>query len=203
VNIGVIGSGNIGGTLAECWAEAGHEVALSNTRGPESLQAFVDRIGSRARAVTVDDAAAFGDVVLAAIPFGKYETLPASALAGKIVIDAMNYFPARDGEIEFGDLGSSELVARHLSDSRVIKAFNTLPAQRLAKEGSSSASLEDRLVVWVAGDDAEAKAVVDGLVRDIGFAPLDTGSLHDGGKRQQPGQSLFIGVTLAEARKLL
>jgi len=203
VNIGIIGSGNIGGTLAERWANGGHDVALSNSRGPETLADFAARIGPRARATTIEEAAAFGDIVLAAIPYGKYETLPAGALGGKIVIDAMNYYPQRDGEIDFGDFASSELVARHLTGSRVVKAFNTLPAQRLATGGDTAAPLDERLVVWMAGDDAEAKAVVGRLIEEFGFAPLDAGSLHEGGLRQQSGGPLFVGVTLAEARKLL
>ena len=95
MNVGIIGSGNIGATAARLFADAGHDVAVSNSRGPESLAPLVEEIG--ARAATVEEAAAFGDVVLVAMPFFAYETLPAEALAGKVVIDAMNYYPARDG----------------------------------------------------------------------------------------------------------
>ncbi len=126
MKIGIIGSGHIGGTLAKLWAKAGHQVAISNSRGPASLAALVAEIGPQARAATVEEAAAYGEVVLVAIPYGKFDTLPFAKMSGKIVIDAMNYYPQRDGQIDFGDLTSSELVARHLPGGRLVKAFNTM-----------------------------------------------------------------------------
>ncbi len=102
MHIGIIGAGNIGTTTARLFVDAGHQVAISNSRGPESLVGLVAALGPNARAMTVDDAAAFGDVVLVAIPFGCYETLPSARLAGKIVVDAMNYYAQRDGRRDFG-----------------------------------------------------------------------------------------------------
>lgn len=134
MNIGIIGSGNIGATTAGLFAGVGHEVAISNSRGPETLESLVEKIGPRAHAATVEEAADFGEVVLVAIPFYAYETLPADRFAGKIVVDAMNYYASRDGEIDFGGLGSSELLARHLPDSRVVKAFNTMYYETLPRE---------------------------------------------------------------------
>jgi predicted dinucleotide-binding enzyme len=126
MNIGIIGSGNIGATAARLFADAGHEVAVSNSRGPESLVPLVKEIGPRGRAATVEDAADFGELVLVAMPFFAYETLPAEPLAGKVVVDAMNYYERRDGRIDFDGLTSSEVVARHLPNSRLVKAFNTM-----------------------------------------------------------------------------
>src|SRR2546421_367329 len=97
MKIGIIGAGMIGATTARLVARSGHEVAIANTRGPASLAELVHEIGPRARAATVDDAAAFGEIVLLAIPLGQYGTLPAEHLAGKIVVDAMNYYPQREG----------------------------------------------------------------------------------------------------------
>jgi len=190
LNIGIIGSGNIGATAARLFASVGHEVAVSNSRGPESLGPLVEEIGPRARAATVEEAAGFGDVVLVAMPFFAYETLPADRLSGKVVVDAMNYYAGRDGEIEFNGLSSSEAVARHLPGSRVVKAFNTMYYETLRAEGRSSAPVEERLVLFVAGDEEEAKSVVSRLIEEIGFTPVDTGSLSDSHK-QEPGSPIY------------
>jgi 8-hydroxy-5-deazaflavin:NADPH oxidoreductase len=121
-----------------------------------------------------------GDVVVAAIPLLAYETLPADALAGRIVIDAMNYCPGRGGRIEplegDGAIGSSELVARHLPGARVVKAFNTIQYARLRDEGRPPGD-PARLAIPIAGDDPAAKEVVGGLISEIGFDPVDAGSL--------------------------
>jgi hypothetical protein len=114
----------------------------------------------------------------------------------------MNYYPQRDGRIDFGGLTSSELVARHLPEGRLVKAFNTMYFETLATEGRPSAPPEDRLVLFVAGDDPEAKGVVVRLIHELGFAPLDTGSLRDGGRRQEPGSPIYNHpMKLAEARE--
>jgi predicted dinucleotide-binding enzyme len=190
VDIGIIGSGKIGGTAAKLFSRAGHRVVLANSRGPESLAAEVASLGPGVRAGTVDDAAKFGQLVLVAIPLGKYQTLPASALSGKIVIDAMNYYPQRDGELPLGGRTSSELVAGHLPSARVVKAFNTMFFETLGSRGRTDVADDDRLALFVAGDDADAKAVVARLIEEIGFAPVDTGPLRDSG-RQQPGSPIY------------
>jgi predicted dinucleotide-binding enzyme len=189
MNIGIIGSGNVGATTARLFAGAGHEVAVSNARGPAMLEPLVEEIGPQARAATVEEAAAFGEVMLVAIPFFAYETLPADQLAGKIVVDAMNYYEGRDGQMDFGGLTSSELLARGLLEARVVKAFNTMYYETLATGGRPSGN--SRLVLFVTGDDAEAKRIVSQLIEQIGFTPVDTGSLGEGGRRQQPGSPLY------------
>ena len=189
MNIGIIGSGNIGATAARLFAGAGHNVAISNSRGPESLRDLVSDIGENASAASVNDAADFGEVVLVAIPFFAYESLPADRLEGKIVVDANNYYPGRDGEMDFGGLTSSEVISGHLPGARLVKAFNTMYFQTLATEGKESEV--DRLVLFVAGDDEEAKSTVSRLIREIGFSPVDTGSLKEGGRRQQPGSPIY------------
>ena len=203
MNIGIVGSGNIGATAARLFAEAGHEVAVSNSRGPETLEGLVAAIGPRARAATVEEAADFGEVVLVAIPFFAYETLPTDLLAGKTVVDAMNYYPGRDGEMNLDGLGSSELLARHLPDARIVKAFNTMYYETLGAEGRPDAPSAERLVLFVAGDDAEAKAVVSGLIEEIGFTPVDVGTLEDG-RKQQPGSPIYDApMNEAQAREEL
>jgi 8-hydroxy-5-deazaflavin:NADPH oxidoreductase len=194
MKIGIIGSGNIGSTAARLFVKAGHDVAVSNSREPNTLQGLVAELGDRARALTVEEAARFGDMVLVAIPFGKYESLPAEAFAGKIVIDAGNYYPDRDGRFTDLDLDkttSSELVAKHLRNARVVKALNTIYYKDLAEQGDTNLSFEDRRAIFLAGDDAVAKSVVARLIAEIGFAPVDLGGLHEGGKRQQPGTPVY------------
>ena len=135
MNIGIIGAGNIGATAARLFANAGHRVAISNSRAPESLRDLVAELGPNVETTTVEDAAAFGEVVLVAIPFKDYETLPANQLAGKIVLDAMNYYAQRDGQIDFDDLRSSEVVARRLPRARLVKAFDSMYYETLATAG--------------------------------------------------------------------
>jgi 8-hydroxy-5-deazaflavin:NADPH oxidoreductase len=194
VKIGIIGSGKIGGTAARLFTRSGHEVAIANSRGPDSLADFVEELGENAQAATVDEAADFGDVVLEAIPFRHYRDLPADHLAGKIVIDADNYYPARDGHIDELDSDrttSTELIGRHLEGARMVKAFNTINAGELASDGRPDAPREERLALFVAGDDEDAKRVVSRLIEDIGYAPVDSGSLAEGGRRQQAGSPMY------------
>jgi predicted dinucleotide-binding enzyme len=206
LNIGIIGAGMIGTTTAKLFDRLGHRVTLSNSRGPDSLAEVIEQIGGKVRAGTVSEAAS-SDVVLVAIPLKSMDTLPAGDLHGKIVIDAMNYYPQRDGEIaelDSEELTSSELVARHLSSSRVVKAFNTMYFQTLASEGNPSAAEDDRLALFLAGNDGEAKEIVAGLIRECGFAAVDTGSLREGGLLQQAGGELYnLALTGGEARETL
>src|SRR3712207_6832586 len=111
-------------TAARLFARAGHEVAVSNSRGGSGLEELIRELGEGARATDTEEAARFGEVLLVAIPFGKYETLPAAAFEGKVVIDANNYYPQRDGNfpvLDSGETTSSELVAWHLKGARVVK----------------------------------------------------------------------------------
>ena len=188
MRIGIIGTGHIGSTAAELFEEAGHEVRTANTSGG------------------VEDAAVFGEVVLVAIPFGAHPTLPAEALEDKIVIDATNYYPGRDGhiaELDSDAVTSSELVAQHLEGARVVKAFNTMQAATLGEE-SRPAGDPQRLVLFVAGDDPGANRTVVDLIDEIGFDGVITGSLADGGRLQQPGSPVYgAELTIAEAQEAL
>lgn len=200
MRIGIIGSGNIGGTAGTHWARAGHQIMFSS-RHPEQLTQLAAQAGPNAQVGTPEEAAAFGDVVLVAIPFGLYHTLPAAQLAGKIVIDATNYYPQRDGEIDLHGLASSELIAQHLPGARLIKAFNTIYFRRLQSEGRDDPN--ERLAIFLAGDDLDAKQIVAGLIEEIGFAPVDTGSLHDS-TRQEPDSPIYNQpITALEARAML
>jgi len=207
MRIGVIGSGKIGGTVARLAAGAGHEVAIANSRGPESVEPLAAEIGHGARAETVEDVAHFGVMILIAIPFNALDELPADGLAGRIVIDAMNYYPNRDGnipELDSEELTSSELTARHLDRSRVVKSFNTMRWTDLGEGGKPDADFDDRLAMYIAGDDEDAKMSVGGVIDQFGFAPLDVGNLRDGGRQLQPGSPVYgESLTLADAKGVL
>ena len=204
MRIGIIGSGKIGGTLARLFARAGNEVAIANSRGPDSLRELVEELGERAHATTVEEATAFGDVVILAIPWRLREELPAGErFAGKVVVDAMNPYGA-GGVIDIEPSTSSEEVARLMPEARLVKAFNTIYFQRLAENGRPREPLAEREVIFVAGDDEEGKRLVSELIEQIGFAPYDTGTLAEGGRRQQPGSPIYnIQLSQAEADRHL
>jgi 8-hydroxy-5-deazaflavin:NADPH oxidoreductase len=193
MKIGIIGAGYIGGTTAHLFIDAGHELEISNSRNPETLERRVAELGPKARAATPAEAAKFGDVVLLAVPLKSYSNLPAAELRGKIVIDAMNYYPERDGhypQLDSGQTTSSEMVAAHLPGARLVKAFNTIWFEHLKSQGRKNAPVADRRAIFIAGDDAEAKRVVSNLIAEIGFGAYDMGSLRDG-RKQQPGTSVY------------
>ncbi len=195
MKIGIIGSGNIGATAARLFVRAGHEVALSNSRGGQGLEALVAEFGGKAQATTIEAAAKkSSEVILVAIPFGKLSTLPAGAFKGKVVIDAGNYYPERDGrfaELDRDETTSSELMASQLKEARLVKGFNTIYFKHLATQGDSSKPLEERRAIFIAGDDSGAKEIVARLIEEIGFAAVDTGLLHEGGRSQQPGTAVY------------
>ena len=207
MKIGIVGSGNIGGTAARLFVRAGHDVALSNSRGGEGLEGLVKELGDKAYATTIEKAAKFGDVVLVAIPFGNFSELPADAFKGKVVIDTGNYYPERDGKfppLDQDETTSSELMSSHLKEARLVKGFNTIYFKHLASLGDTSLPLEDRRAIFIAGDDSQAKEIVARLIEEIGFAAVDTGFLHEGGRSQQPGTALYNKeVTAREAAALL
>jgi 8-hydroxy-5-deazaflavin:NADPH oxidoreductase len=207
MKIGIIGAGNIGGIAARLFVDAGHEVAISNSRGPESLREQAAELGARAHAATVEEAARFGEVILLSIPFGKFKELPAAAFNGKIVIDSNNYYPQRDGhftDLEKGKTTSSELLSIYLHGARIVKGFNTIWVQHLKIQGNTALPPNERRAIFIAGDDPDAKKAVAKLIDDIGFAAVDTGSLNEGGKKQQPGSAVYNKtLTAREALRIL
>jgi hypothetical protein len=204
MKIGIIGAGHIGSTTARLFIDAGHEVAISNSRGPETLRDLVAELGPNARAATPEEAAQFGEIVLLAIPLKDYGTLP--HLGGKIAIDAMNYYPNRDGQIaqlDSGERASSELVAEQLKGARVVKAFNTIWFEHLKRQGDTTRPVEQRRVIPISGDDAEAKQTVSRLIEEIGFGTVDMGTLRES-SAQQPDNPIYNrDVTVAEAREIV
>jgi 8-hydroxy-5-deazaflavin:NADPH oxidoreductase len=204
MKIGILGAGNIGSTLARLFTRAGHEVAISNSKSPRSLEKAAQELGPEVRAVEAEEAAAFGDVVVVAFPFKAVPSLGRYALGGKVLIDATNYYPERDGSINFRGGTSSELLAMHAQGAKVVKAFNTMFFKTLGAEGKPDAPVAERLTLFLAGDDDEAKATVTKLIQEIGFAALDTGPLGTGGKRQEPGSKIYNRpMRLEEAKATL
>ena len=207
MKIGIIGAGNIGGNAAKLFAKAGHEIAIANSRGPETLTDLVGEIGNGAKAVTADEAVKFGEIVFVSIPLGKINELPTDGFDGKIVIDSNNYYPDRDGqiaELDSDEKTSSELLAEHLKGAKIVKAFNTIWFEHLKTLGDTSLPLENRRVIFVAGDDADVKKTVSDLIEEIGFAAYDTGSLREGGQNQQPNTAIYNqNITLSEAPAIL
>lgn len=189
--IGFIGAGQIGSQVARLSIAAGHDVVLSNSRGPETLAALVAELGPKARAATVEEAAKAGDIVVVSIPLKNYRSVPVAPLAGKIVIDTHNYYPQRDGQIpELDDESTTtaELLQAHLPESKVVKAFNHIYASQLTTDGKPSGTPNRRALV-IAGDDIAAKRTVTALLDSFGFDTVDAGPLAEGWRiqRDTPG----------------
>jgi predicted dinucleotide-binding enzyme len=185
MKIGIVGSGNIGGTLTRRLTTLGHDVTVANSRGPDSLTSLAAETG--ARAGTVAEAAKNGEVVVVAIPLRAISDLPADVFRDRIVVDTGNYYPQRDGTIApiaNGSATSSRWVADQLPGARVIKAFNNILAQHLLDRGRAAGE-PGRIALPVAGDDEEARRLVLDLVEELGFDPIDAGPL-DESWRQQP-----------------
>lgn len=185
--IGFIGSGHIGSTLARLAVDAGYDVVMSNSRGPETLGDLVADLGPRARAATPEEAAQAADLAVVTVPLKSYLQVPVDALAGKVVIDTNNYYPARDGQMpELDDESTtvSELLQAHLPTSKVVKAFNHIRSDDLGTQGSP-AGTPDRRALAYAGDDEDAKATVAALIDQLGFDALDAGRLADGWRYQR------------------
>ena len=184
--IGFIGSGHIGGTVARLAVDAGHEVVLSNSRGPETLIDLVNQLGPHSRAATTAEAATAGDIVVVTIPLKAYRSVPVAPLEGKPVIDTMNYYPQRDGhiaELDNGSTTSSELLQAHLATAHVVKAFNNIYFEHLATL-SRPAGHPERSVLAIAGDDDAAKRTVTAFLDSIGYDTYDVGSLSEGWRYQ-------------------
>jgi predicted dinucleotide-binding enzyme len=185
--LGIIGAGNIGSNVARAAIAHGHDVVISNSRGPDTLTDVVADLGPHARAATAEEAAGAGDVVVVAIPFRNYRSVPADAVGGKVVIDANNYYPQRDGQIpELDDESTtvSELLQAHLPDAKVVKAFNHIQAKQIVSDGTP-AGTPDRRALAVAGDDPAAKAKVASLLDEFGFDVVDAGPLAEGWRYQR------------------
>lgn len=190
MEIGIIGSGNIGSTLARYLIKLGHQVTIANSRGPESLTEVAEKTG--ATPVTTEEAAGAKNLVIIAIPAKAIAKLPADILSASkaIVLDAGNYYPSRDGQIADIEAGltDSEWVAKVIGHP-VIKAFNNIVAASLASK-ATPVGRQGRIALSVAGDDEEQKQTIRKLLDEIGFDAIDGGTLSESW-RQQPGELAY------------
>jgi predicted dinucleotide-binding enzyme len=201
VKIGVIGSGNVGSALGRVWANAGHPVMFSS-RNLDHDKQLAAGVGANARAGTPNEAAAFGQVLLVAVPYGALPDLGKTlggSIKGKVVIDASNPFPQRDGEIanRAREQGAGRVSAELLPGARIVRAFNAVGAARMGQVHEQPG----RVGMPIAGDDKEAIEVASKLIREIGFEPVLVGGL-DKGKYLMPGTPLAGEHSPEEIRKI-
>jgi predicted dinucleotide-binding enzyme len=199
-HIGFIGSGLIGSQLARLAVANGHTVTMSNSRGPETLTDLITELGDTAAAGTVHDAAATGEIVVVTVPLSGIPSVPADLLAGKIVIDTNNYYFERDGHIDILDAQQktvSQLLQDHLPQSSVVKAFNNIAFGDLTAH-ATPAGTPGRRALPIAGDSAEAKAVVAALIDGFGFDVVDSGSLADSWRYERDMPTYGVRQTVSE-----
>jgi len=188
MKIGFIGAGSVAQSIARSAIQAGHEVVLSARRGPQALGDIVAGLGPKASADTVQEVGRL-ELVMLAVPWlqvpSALDGLP--NWAGRILVDTTNPFTQYEPELVLADLGNtsaSEIVAAHAPGARVVKAFNAI---RMEHYDKGPRFHDGKRVIFVSGDDKDAKAVVIGLVNDFGYAPVDLGGLVSGGRMQQAG----------------
>ncbi|AHC34368.1 MULTISPECIES: NADPH-dependent F420 reductase [Pseudomonas] len=204
MKIGVIGAGFIGRAVAQLALAAGHEVMLSNSRGPQTMSSVLSGIRG-VKVGSAQDAAQFGDVVLVAIPFEHYRSIPAQWLEGKTILDPNNYYPERDGHfpaLDRFETTTSRLLAEHFSHSKVVKVFNAIFATDLTEHARPHGA-PDRRALPVAADDAGAKAQVIGLLDELGFDAVDAGNLDDSWRFERAKPAYCVPLDQAGLRAAL
>jgi len=203
MKISIIGSGNIGGNLARLFIKAGYDVALANSRGPSSMRSFVYELGGKLHPVDVDGAVTYGDVVVVSIPWRTLDSLDVFNVPGKIIVDTTNPYKEDGTFYDLGDDISSSAVVKHFPGGSVVKAFNTIWFKHLAETGNLTIPAEERRVIPIAGDDKNAKEKIGKLIEEIGFGPLDTGTLIVGSRLQGVGCLLYNKELSVKAARMI
>ena len=204
MKIGIIGAGEIGSALARHWGAAGHQLMISS-RHPEELQSLAKEIGPNVKVGTPREAAAFGDVIMLAVPYGATPQVGrdyAAELKGKIVLDAGNPYPSRDGEMAVRDRqrGTGVASAEYLPGTRLVRAFNAINSGPLLHDGFHT---PERLGIPLASNDPEAMKVAAQLVNDAGFDPVPVGGLSRA-REFDYGTPVYVrGMTAAELKRAL
>lgn len=199
MKIAILGAGRIGGNLGRLLAQAGHRIIFAS-RNPGRLDGLLAVTDGDAKAATLDAAVAEADLVIEALPYAAALALDPNALAGKTLVSASNYYPSRDGEVQLGSLGQTEVLADRLPGARVVKAFNMLHYTIFEERLSGG---QPDVAMALAGDDPDARRVVSGLIRDAGFVPVNTGPLVIGRSFQTDGPLYAKTMSDTEMRAAL
>jgi len=202
--IGVIGSGNIGGTIGGLWVKKGHSVFFSS-RHPEELKDMIAKLGSLAKAGTVEEAVAFGDVLFIAVPYGAVPQIGkdySAKMKRKVMLDACNAVSTRDGAIadEVEQNGIGVTTQKYFPGVRIVRAFNTMSYMVFAREANRP---DPKLAIPIAGDDPQAVQIAAALVRDAGFDPVTVGTLADARRFQRGQPGYGQQVSAAELKQKL
>ena len=202
--IGVIGSGNIGGTIGGLWVKKGHSVFFSS-RHPEELKDMIAKLGSLAKAGTVEEAVAFGDVLFIAVPYGAIPQIGkdySAKMKGKVMLDACNAVSTRDGAVaeEVEQNGIGVTTQKYFPGVRIVRAFNTMSYMVFAREANRP---DPKLAIPIAGDDPQAMQIAAALVRDAGFDPVTVGTLADARRFQRGQPGYGQQVSAAELKQKL
>jgi len=202
--IGVIGSGNIGGTIGGLWVKKGHSVFFSS-RHPDELKDMIAKLGSLAKAGTVEEAVAFGDVLFIAVPYGAIPQIGkdySAKMKGKVMLDACNAVSTRDGAVaeEVEQNGIGVTTQKYFPGVRIVRAFNTMSYMVFAREANRP---DPKLAIPIAGDDPQAVQVAAALVRDAGFDPVTVGTLADARRFQRGQPGYGQQVSAAELKQKL
>ena len=203
--IGIIGAGNIGSNVARAAIAADHTAVLSNSRGPQTLTDLLADLGPGASAASPAEAAAAGDMALIAIPLNAIDTIPAEPLVGKVVMDANNYYPQRDGRIEELDSNStttSEMLQALLPGSHVVKVFNNINAKDIPAQGTAPGT-PDRRALPIAGNDPGAKHAVMEFLGSVGYDTVDMGDLSESWRSERDTPVYGRPTTAEELREML
>lgn len=205
LRLGIVGAGKLGTTIARAAVAAGYDVAVSGSGAAADIALTIDVLAPGARAVTTAEVVGHADVIVLAVPAHRFRALPRDLFAGKILIDAMNYWPPIDGddpELEAATEGTSAVVQDHFSSARVVKSLNQLGYHEL-DELRRPRGAADRIAVGAAGDDAAAVNTVMQLIDRLGFDPVDAGPLERGVALQPDGSPFAVTYTADELRDLL
>jgi hypothetical protein len=203
--LGIVGAGKLGITLARSALAAGYDVAIAGSGRPEKIQLTVDVLARGASAMTVADLVDFSDTIVLAIPTHRFRELPGDQFNGKILIDAMNYWPDADGEdpeLANAPGGSSTLVQDHFRGAHVVKSLNQLSYHQV-EELPRERGAADRIAMAAVGDDPDAVRSVTELIDALGFDPVDGGPLENGRLLEPDGSPLAITYTAPELSQRL
>ncbi|EZP27883.1 NADPH-dependent F420 reductase [Microbacterium oleivorans] len=201
-HVGIIGAGHIGSAVARGLVAQGHQVAISNSRGPETLADLVAELGENAHAMTAADAAAFGEWVVVTIPLKNIDDLPVVELAGKIVVDTNNYYWERDGhiaELDEKKTTTSRMLQDRLPESTVVKGFNHIPAADITTDGAP-AGAADRRALATSSDSDDAIVFITKLYDDFGFDTVNVGPLDESWRVERDQPAYVIRQTADELR---